>query len=57
MRTLGRRCPKCQGDSRVIDVRHEADATYRRRACVECEYRWTTRERDEPTTPQPQSIR
>ena len=34
----------CGGDSRVVDSRETAGAVRRRRRCLECGSRWTTRE-------------
>jgi transcriptional repressor NrdR len=52
MKTTGRRCPSCkERNSKVLDVRHEDDYSYRRRECRECGHRWTTRERDDDATP------
>ena len=56
MKTSGRPCRKCGGNSRVIDVDVRIELTYRRRRCVDCGRRWTTRELDDdeseiPPTP------
>lgn len=49
----GRPCPKCRGRSRVLDTRHNdmTDVTRRRRECIECRHRWSTREIDEKNIP------
>ena len=36
-------CQKCQGDSKVIDMRTlESGSNRRRRECVKCERRWSS---------------
>ena len=36
-------CPKCQSDSKVIDMRTlESGSNRRRRECVQCEWRWSS---------------
>ena len=43
-----RRCPKCGGDSTVIDTRERLNSDIRRRRkCLSCGYRWSTVERME----------
>ena len=37
-------CPKCQGDSEVVDSRVSGNTTRRRRVCLQCKERWTTYE-------------
>lgn len=37
-------CPKCNGESKVIDSRDEESARRRRRRCERCKYRYTTYE-------------
>lgn len=37
-------CPICGGETKVVDSRSELDCVYRRRRCLDCEYRFTTRE-------------
>lgn len=37
-------CPKCNGESKVIDSRDEESARRRRRQCDKCSYRYTTYE-------------
>jgi len=37
-------CPQCQGDSRVVETRPARHHVRRRRECVVCGYRWTTKE-------------
>lgn len=46
-KTRGRLCPKCRGGSHVIAVVHATFESRRRRECLICGYRWTTRERDD----------
>ena len=62
-------CPKCGGDSRVIDSARDTNfeggkCVRRRRSCIDCRHRWSTRELDfdhlidvawgpSPTTPRP----
>lgn len=50
-RAVGRPCPRCRSRSRVLEVRHyeDTDTTRRRRECLSCRYRWTTREIDDQT--------
>lgn len=38
------RCPICAGDTRVIDSRPRPEGLRRRRSCVCCAHRFTTRE-------------
>lgn len=38
------RCPKCVGESQVIDSRPTPKAIRRRRKCINCRFRWTTLE-------------
>ena len=42
------KCPKCDGETAVIDSRPDDTGIRRRRVCLDCEYRFTTRERLEP---------
>ena len=36
-------CPKCQGDSKVVDMRTlGSGSNRRRRECVKCEWRWSS---------------
>jgi transcriptional regulator NrdR family protein len=37
-------CPICGGKTKTIDVRHVGYTTRRRRECVECSTRFTTKE-------------
>lgn len=37
-------CPKCNGESKVIDSRDEESARRRRRQCDKCKHRYTTYE-------------
>jgi len=39
-----RLCPECGAGSRVIETRPASMGTRRRRVCVECGHRWSTRE-------------
>jgi transcriptional regulator NrdR family protein len=38
---------RCGGHSRVLQVRHSLGTTRRRRLCLDCGRRWTTREVEE----------
>jgi transcriptional regulator NrdR family protein len=38
------RCPACGADSRVVDSRPKGPTVWRRRECVMCRRRFTTRE-------------
>ena len=38
-------CPKCNGDTRVLNRQTYPDYTWRRRECKECGYRFSTKER------------
>ena len=38
-------CPKCGGDVYVVDSRPRDEFIYRRRQCVQCEYRFSTIEK------------
>jgi transcriptional regulator NrdR family protein len=57
--TLSSRFCRCGGASRVIDVCDSGETARRRRECIVCGHRWTTRERldddemthDSPSTP------
>jgi hypothetical protein len=37
-------CRQCGGDSKVIDTNPTAGPIRRRRECIQCGWRWTTRE-------------
>lgn len=37
-------CPVCGGDTIVVDSRCRTDTTYRRRKCLDCDYRFATYE-------------
>ena len=37
-------CPKCSGDTRVIDSRADSNRVLRRRKCKECNFRFYTEE-------------
>ena len=37
-------CPVCGGKTGVCDSRAKADSIYRRRRCLECDYRFNTLE-------------
>jgi transcriptional repressor NrdR len=39
---FGQVCPKCDGDTGVIDTRPYKDGVRRRRECQECGYRYST---------------
>ena len=42
------RCVKCAGDTRVLTTYQNEDGRVRRRrVCIDCEYRFTTREHPE----------
>lgn len=42
------KCVKCAGDTRVLTTYQNEDGRVRRRrACIDCEYRFTTREHPE----------
>lgn len=44
-------CPKCGGDTKVIDSRQtQWDIIRRRRQCLSCEHRFNTAEREEKET-------
>ena len=46
------RCPKCESErSSVVDSRGDGNSIRRRRACQECEFRFTTYERVEMSLP------
>lgn len=40
-------CPKCGGDTKVVDSRKSIDHVIRYRRCIECKYRFNTIETDE----------
>lgn len=42
--SLGDRCLKCEGDSKVIDSRTNKAGVRRRRECLNCGHRWSTQE-------------
>jgi transcriptional repressor NrdR len=37
-------CPVCGGQTRITDSRAQPDVVRRRRECLECGYRFTTKE-------------
>ena len=37
-------CPKCSGDTKVLETRSLKDALRRRRECLRCQHRYTTYE-------------
>ena len=39
-------CPKCYGETHVVDSRPNEDSVRRRRECVECKHRFSTVEID-----------
>lgn len=41
---IGQVCPKCGGETSVVDSRPYLDGVRRRRECKECEYRFSTLE-------------
>lgn len=41
------RCPNCKQESQVIDTREAENSIRRRRACLDCQHRFTTYERIE----------
>jgi transcriptional regulator NrdR family protein len=38
------KCPVCEGNTKVVDVRERKSKIYRRRECLECGYRFATYE-------------
>ncbi len=40
-------CPKCGGNTKVVDSRAEVDCVNRKRQCTDCSYRFLTIEIDE----------
>lgn len=44
-------CPHCHGGTRVLDVRHIGEFTHRRRQCVDCGAKFTTRSPFNPPPP------
>lgn len=47
------RCPKCHSASAVVDSREVGGLVRRRRGCVACCHRWTTREVPDQCVPSP----
>ena len=43
-------CPVCGGKTTVIDTANDCECVYRRRKCLECEYKFTTTEQESDDT-------
>lgn len=49
------RCPRCGGDTRVVDSRSDYDSVWRRRECRICGHRFSTTE-SATTAPRPSTV-